>query len=143
MFLGTYNHNLDPKNRVTVPSKFRNKLDSIVVLSKGFDGCLELRTNEEFQKYANKLTNLTSNKANYRAVVRQLLANANEIEIDNSNRILIPMNLLKEGKITKEIIFIGLGNKIELWDSESYIAFKEKTDLELEVLAEDIENETI
>lgn len=144
MFLGTFNHNLDSKNRLTIPSKIVEKLTDYVVVSKGFDGCLELRTKEKFDEYTNKLLSLSQNKANSRALLRQLLANANEIEIDSAKRILIPTNLLKEANIDKNVTIIGLGDKLEIWDSLKYEEFKNKTDNILEELAENLpDDETI
>jgi len=114
IFLGTFEHNLDSKNRLTLPAKFANKLGKLVVLSKGFDGCLQLRNEEEFNKYSEQLMSLSQNHKDTRIVVRQLLANAADLEIDKANRILIPTNLLKEGSLTKDVIVIGVGNKIEI-----------------------------
>ncbi|MCF0228020.1 MAG: division/cell wall cluster transcriptional repressor MraZ, partial [Malacoplasma sp.] len=99
MFLGTYSHTIDPKNRLALPSKIAAKLSKTVIVSKGFDGCLELRSQEEFDKYSNILMSYSTNKHENRIVVRQLLANASEITIDNAKRILIPANLLKEVNI--------------------------------------------
>lgn len=141
MFLGTYEHTLDSKNRLNVPSKFRIKLTESVVLSKGFDGCLELRSSEDFAKYANKLMSYSSNKSTNRLVTRELLANASEINIDSNGRILLPANLINEASIKKEIILIGLGNKIEIWKKDTYYSYKDKADSSYEKLAEEMEDE--
>ena len=115
MFLGTYYHNLDAKNRLTIPSKIlANITDSKLIISKGFDGCLELRTLHEFEKFTNNLLALSQNKLNTRTILRQLLANASEVEIDSAKRILIPSNLLQEAKLEKEAVIIGIGNKCEI-----------------------------
>ena len=141
MFLGTYLHNIDNKNRLALPSKIAAKLSKSVVVSKGFDGCLELRTIEDFNKYADTLMSYSANKHENRIVVRQLLANASEIEIDSAKRILIPSNLLKEVNITSNVTIIGIGNKLEIWDSKSYQAYKNKTDKTYEAIAERIEDD--
>lgn len=142
MFLGTYYHNLDSKNRLTIPSKLLSKLgnEKSIIVSKGLDGCLELRRLEDFNSYSNKLLALSQNKVNTRTILRQLLANASEIEIDVANRILLPTNLLNEAKITKEIVIIGVGNKCEIWDKNAYEEFKNRTDSILEELAENIDD---
>lgn len=139
MFLGTYEHSLDPKNRLSLPSKLRGKLPSLVILSKGYDGCLELRTPEEFDKYAKSLTELSNTHKDSRLIVRQIFANAIDIELDSSNRILIPVNLLKEANLKKDITIIGLGNKLEIWDKENYLKFKEESDKTFENVAERLE----
>lgn len=140
MFLGTHNYKIDDKHRATVPSKFRLELGKTVVLTKGFDGCLEIRTQSDFQVYANKLLSIPTTKIESRTIVRQLLANAYELEIDSGNRILIPANMTKYGSLSKEIVYIGLGNKIELWDKQKYDIFNENSDTELEKLIGDIDN---
>lgn len=143
VFLGTFKHNLDVKNRLTLPSKFTNKLLEKVVVSKGFDGCLELRSIAAIEKYADELMNLSQTKKDTRIVVRQLLANAADLEIDKANRILMPTNLLLEANLTKEVIIIGIGNKIEIWDAIKYEEFKNATDATYESIAEKLEKNEI
>ena len=141
MFLGTYKHNLDSKNRLTIPSTLRNQLGKTVVISKGFDGSLNLRTPEEFKLYAEKLLALSQTKISTRTITRQLLANASEIDIDSANRVLIPSNLLNEASIQTSVTIIGLGNKLELWNSDQYEKFKSESDSTLEEIAESINDE--
>lgn len=115
VFLGTYSHTLDSKNRLAIPSKILSLLDeNKVILSKGFDGCLELRTPQAFEIYSQKLLTLSQNKLNTRMLLRQLLANAIDIGIDSAKRILIPANLIAEAKLAKDIVIIGLGDKCEI-----------------------------
>lgn len=143
MFLGTFNHNLDPKNRLTIPSKILTSLDDKkVIVSKGLDGCLDLWTMSGFENYSQKLLALSQNRLNTRTLLRQLLANAIELEIDSANRILVPTILLAEAKISKEVVIIGVGNKCEIWDTEAYKNFKDKSDGILEQLAENLDNES-
>lgn len=114
MFLGTFNHTIDKKNRLILPTKIVTKLTENVVVSKGFDGCLELRSSNDFEAYSAKLMNLSTNKSQSRILVRQLLANAAELQIDKQNRILIPSNLLQECQISTNVTIIGVGNKLEI-----------------------------
>lgn len=144
MFLGTYYHNLDAKNRLTIPSKIlANITDSKLIISKGFDGSLELRTLQEFEKFTNSLLALSQNKLNTRTILRQLLANASEVEIDSAKRILIPSNLLQEANLEKEAVIIGIGNKCEIWNKLAYEEFKNKTDSLLEELAEGLDDQKL
>ncbi len=141
MFLGTYNHNLDTKNRLTIPSKVLSQLGDTktVIVSKGLDGCLELRKVADFETYSQKLLTLSQTKLKTRTMLRQLLANASDIEIDSANRILLPTNLLNEANITKEVVIIGVGDKCELWDKQAYETFKADSDKLLEELVESID----
>lgn len=143
MFLGTYYNNLDAKNRLSIPSKVLSKLQNqkIVVISKGLEGCLELRTQNDFEAHTQKLLSLSQTKLDTRTILRQLLANASEIDIDASNRVLIPQNLIEEANLKKEVVIIGVGDKCEIWDKESYLSFKTKTDKVLEETIERVEYE--
>lgn len=141
IFLGTYFHNIDAKNRLSMPAKFASSLGNEVVISKGFDGCLEVRSSNSFEAYANKLMNLTQTKKDSRIVIRQLLANAANVELDKARRILIPANLLKEANISSSVVVIGIGNKIEIWDEQTYNKFKSETDKTYEAIAERLEED--
>lgn len=136
MFLGTFEHSLDPKNRLSLPSKLRDKLAKNVVLSKGLDGCLELRTPEEFARYAAGLNTLSATKRDARMFLRQVFANAADVAIDSANRILIPAQLMQEGGLKRDVTIIGVGQKIEIWDQAAYAAFKAEADPQFEAVAE-------
>lgn len=141
MFLGTYELSLDPKNRITLPSRLRSKISTSVILSKGFEGCLELRVPEEFDQYAKSLTTLSNTRKDARLIVRQIFANSIDIDIDSANRILIPANLLKEANLKKEVIMIGVANKLEIWDKASYEKYKAGSDDEFESVAERLQTD--
>jgi MraZ protein len=114
MFLGTFQHSLDNKNRLSLPTKFINLLPKTIVVNKGFDGCLEIRSADDFKTYINKIIDYPHTKKGTRDISREVIANAADIEIDGANRILIPSNLLAEAKIKKNIVILGIGNRIEL-----------------------------
>lgn len=141
MLLGTYIHTLDNKNRLCLPSKISKILGGSIVISKGFDGCLELRSVDNFQKFSDSLLKLSQNKKDSRIVIRQLLANANELKIDKANRVLIPEIILKEVNIKKDVVLIGLGNKLEIWNQETYYNFKKSTDKIYESIAERLDDD--
>lgn len=140
MFLGTYEHSLDSKNRLSFPSRLRSKISTSVVISKGFDGCLEIRTPEEFENYAQSLNRLSNTHKDSRLIIRQIFANSIDIELDASNRILIPANLLKEGNLKKDVVIIGAGKKMEIWDKQAYEKFKLESDSTFEEVAERLNN---
>ena len=142
LFLGTYTHNVDEKNRVAMPIKFaKNFPTKKVIISKGFDGCLEIHTTAGFTNYWNKIKEYSQNKKDTRILTRQILANTHEIELDKANRILIPNNLKTLAKLDKEIVFIGLGNKIEIWNANTYKKFVNDTNSLFEQVAERIDDE--
>lgn len=142
IFLGTYFHNIDDKNRVAMPIKFaKNFPTKKAIISKGFEGCLEIRTIDDFNNYWNKIKEYSQNKKDTRILTRQILANSHEIELDKANRILFPNNLKALAKLDKEIVLIGLGNKIEIWDAKAYKKFSDDTNNMFEQVAERIDDD--
>ena len=117
MFMGEFNHVLDPKNRVIVPAKFREELKDRFVLTAGLDGCLYLLTYEYWEKFAAQLAELPFTRQT-RELQRFFTQNAAEAEIDKQGRIVIPANLKSLAGIDKEVVFVGVIGKIELWAKE-------------------------
>lgn len=120
MFIGEYEHALDSKNRIIVPSKFREELGNKFILTKGLDGCLYAYTLSEWEILEQKLKNLPLTSKNARAFVRFFFSGANEIDIDKQGRSLIPQNLLEYAKVKKEIVSIGVSNRVEIWSKENW-----------------------
>jgi MraZ protein len=120
MFIGEYQHAVDNKNRMIIPSKFRDSLGEGFVLTKGLDGCLYAYTMEEWKVLEEKLKKLPLTSKDARAFVRFFFSGANEIDIDKQGRALIPQNLLEYAGIKKEIISIGVSTRIEIWGKEKW-----------------------
>jgi MraZ protein len=114
IFLGTYNHTVDTKNRLTLPSKFIEKLSNEIFISKGFDGCLEIRTEKEYKEYVDQLLTHPNTGSNARQVQRVFLGNSYKVEIDSTKRVLIPANLKEKANIDKDVFIIGVGSRIEI-----------------------------
>ncbi|MBR2652289.1 division/cell wall cluster transcriptional repressor MraZ [bacterium] len=130
MFVGTFEHSIDPKNRITLPASWRKKLGEKVFLSFSADNCIELRTTEAFILYADTLKKLDSKKESVRKINRTFFANSSEIEIDGSNRILIPTSLINLAKIKKTVVMLGTGDMIEIWDQDVYNTDKRLSDVQ-------------
>ena len=120
MFIGEYQHALDLKNRINIPSKFRENLGDQFVLTKGLDGCLYAFTLKEWHVLEEKLKTLPLTSKDARAFVRFFFSGANEIDVDKQGRALIPQGLLEYASITKEIISIGVSNRIEIWSKDKW-----------------------
>lgn len=140
IFFGTYKHSLDSKNRLALPAKFIEKLKKTVYLTKGFDGCLELRNEDSFKEYCEKLLSLESNSNDVRQVQRVFLSSTNKIDIDVSNRILLPTNLMEKVDIKKNVTIIGVGNHIEIWDEEKYSKYEKDAEQKYEEASLNIAN---
>ena len=129
MLIGEFKHNLDSKNRLTIPAKLRMELGEKPVLTRGLDGCLFIYPNRDWQLFSEKINNLPLGQKKARDFKRFVLSGASEIEIDEMGRILIPDPLKKYAKLGKSIVVIGVQDRIELWDENiwnKYIAESEK-----------------
>ena len=117
MFMGEFNHTIDPKNRVIVPAKFREGLGEKFVVSAGLDGCLYLMKNEDWESFAESLNELPINKES-RQLVRFFMRNAQECEPDKQGRILLGEDLIRFAGIKKDVVVVGNGEHIEIWSKE-------------------------
>jgi MraZ protein len=136
MLLGEYRHNLDIKGRVAIPAKFREKLETGAIVTRGLDNCLFLFAEAEWKALAEKLVALPLAQANSRAFVRLMLSGAMDVEFDTQGRILIPDYLRKYAGLGKEVVVAGLYNRIEIWDGPTWERYKAKTEGASEEIAE-------
>ena len=144
MFLGTFEHSIDPKNRITLPATWRKLLpDDKIIISISVDNCIDLRTIEAYKDFTtNTLMKLDPKKESTRRIQRTIFSNSAEVQIDKSNRILIPSSLINLAKINKSVVMVGVLDKIEIWSQEEYNSDKRLDDVknlnkELESLSSD------
>ncbi len=136
MFIGEYQHTLDPKNRVIMPSKFREKLGDSFVMTKGLDNCLFVYSSEEWSIVEEKLKSLPMTNKDARAFVRFFFAGACECELDKQGRIVMPTNLKEYAKIDKELVIIGVSTRIEIWSKDEWNKFNNDANISYEDVAE-------
>lgn len=115
MFMGQYEHTIDSKGRTIIPSKYREDLGETFVVTRGLDGCLFLYPFSEWQAFVDKLQQLPSNQKT-RKIQRQFLSKAMEVTLDKQGRILIPSLLRVNAGLEKDIVFVGMMNRVEIWD---------------------------
>ena len=139
MFIGEYQHSLDEKSRVIVPVKYREQLGAGFILTKGLDGCLFIYSQKEWTSFEQKLKELPLTNVNARKFVRFFLAGAVECTPDKQGRILIPSHLKVYSSIEKDIVFIGMGNRVEVWSSTKWDAYNEDA-FDANALAEQMES---
>lgn len=121
MFMGEYNHTIDAKSRLIIPSKFREALGDDFVVTKGLDGCLFVFDNKEWAIFEEKLQKLPSlTNPDVRKFVRFFMAGATSVEVDKQGRILIPAGLKDFAALEKDTVLIGVGNRVEIWSKERY-----------------------
>lgn len=130
MFMGEYNHTIDPKGRVIVPSKFREALGEEFVITKGLDGCLFVYENSEWKIFEEKLKALPISNKDARSFVRFFLAGATTVEVDKQGRILLPSVLRDFAKLNKDVVLIGVASRVEIWSKEIWEGLDSFTDVE-------------
>ena len=114
--MGEYEHTIDSKGRISMPAKLRKDMGDTFVLTKGLDGCLFAFSGQEWVNFETKLKSLPLSDKNARNFVRFFLAGATECEIDKQGRFLIPNNLRKAASLDKDVVIIGGGTRLEIWD---------------------------
>ncbi|MFG6355538.1 MAG: division/cell wall cluster transcriptional repressor MraZ [Acetatifactor sp.] len=120
MFMSEYNHTVDTKGRLIVPSKFREQLGDEFVVTKGMDGCLFVYANEDWTAFEQKLTSLPLINKEARKFARFFLAGAAQVEVDKQGRILLPANLREFAGLDKDVVLVGVGSRIEIWSRENW-----------------------
>lgn len=127
--MGEYNHTIDAKGRIIIPSKFRESLGDEFVVTQGLDGCLFVYPNDEWQNFITELKKLPGNKE-ARQLQRYFLAGAASCEVDKQGRILIPGNLRERAALEKDIVFVGVLSKIEIWSKERWDSNNDYDDMD-------------
>ncbi len=140
MFIGEYLHTLDPKNRVSLPSKFRKELGSSVVMTRGLDHCLFVYPKKSWVKEAENRASHASGTSAQRGLARLFLAGAMEGSVDASGRILIPDHLKSFAKLNAKTVIAGVADRIEIWDEKSWKKYTADIERNADTFAEDIGN---
>jgi len=138
MFTGEYTYSIDDKKRLAVPAKFRQLLGRKAIITRGLDQCLFLYPAKEWLKLAQKISKLPLAQADARSFARLMLGGAMEVSFDNLGRILIPDYLKNYATLKKRVIFVGLFDRIEIWDEKEFQNYKKKTELAAGDIAERI-----
>ena len=126
MLIGEYEHTIDAKGRLSMPSKLRRDMGEAFIVTKGLDGCLFAFSQDEWKNFETKLKALPLSDKNARNFVRFFLAGATECELDKQGRFLIPSNLREAGKLEKEAVIIGVGTRLEIWNKDVWTSKDEE-----------------
>jgi len=123
-FKGQFRYIIDDKGRVNIPAKFRKSLDpeakETFVSIPGLDGCVFLYPLDEWKKFEEKLRKLPTNIERNRRYQRMIFSMASEDTCDKQGRVTIPTILLQRADIKKDVLIIGVLDRIELWNPEIY-----------------------
>ncbi|MGE0877638.1 MAG: division/cell wall cluster transcriptional repressor MraZ [Acidimicrobiia bacterium] len=120
MFVGRFEHQLDPKGRVVLPSAFRERLAAGGFISQGLDGCLSIWTSDEFEKEAREMVERVKRGEIDRNAARALSANSFPVKPDAQGRIQVPPVLRQYAGLSDRVVVIGAFTSIELWDADTW-----------------------
>jgi len=140
MFYGEFKHNLDNKGRLILPSLFRdvakeNYIENFYI-TRGFEGCLLMFSEQEWRDQESKLKQLSFTKKESRKFSRLYFSAAAKVNVDKQGRFLLPKYLKDFANIQREVIFIGVSNRVEIWSSETWKKYYESEKNSFEDIAE-------
>ena len=138
MFIGEYEHTVDVKGRIIMPSKLRENIGEKFIITKGLDKCLFAYSKSEWANFEEKLKTLPLTNKNARDFVRFFLSGAVECEIDKQGRFLIPANLREHATLDKEIVIIGVGTRLEIWNKELWTSYSNDESISADEIAENM-----
>lgn len=138
MLIGEYEHSLDTKGRLIMPSKLREDMGEKFIVTKGLDGCLFGFSKNEWQNFEEKLKTLPLTNKNARDFVRFFLSGATECEIDKQGRFLIASNLREYATLEKDVVIIGVGTRLEIWDREKWKNYNSSENISADEIAENM-----
>ncbi|NTU66539.1 MAG: division/cell wall cluster transcriptional repressor MraZ [Candidatus Moranbacteria bacterium] len=138
MFIGEYQHSIDPKKRLAVPIKFRAELENKVVVTRGLDKCLFIYPVRVWNELADKLGALPMGESATRSFIRLMLSGAIDVEVDKQGRILIPDYLKEYAGLDKNVVIAGIYNRLEIWDEGKWNEYKVDAEKNSDEIAEQL-----
>ena len=137
---GEYSHNIDPKGRLIIPAKLRDGLGEHFVITKGMENCLYVYPEAECNAFEEKLNALpTTTDKNARKFAYFFQGSATDGELDKQGRTLIPAVLRDYAMLGKEVVFIGMGKRAEIWDKARWDAKNAEVEADIEDIASEME----
>ena len=134
--MGEYMHTIDAKGRVILPADFRAELGEHFVITKGLDNCLFVYTQAEWERLSEKLRQLPLSKPEARAFVRFFFSGARTSECDKQGRFLVPPNLRSYAALEKDVVLIGVSNRIEVWAKAAWEHYNDEINPSVTQIAE-------
>ncbi len=136
MLIGEYKHTLDPKKRLSIPSKWRKDLGKMLIVTRGLDNCLFVYPQKEWQKITEKIGQLPLGQADTRSFNRFFLSGAVEVEVDSVGRILVPDFLKDFAHLDLKVVLAGIHDRVEIWDEKQWTEYKTQIESQADALAE-------
>ena len=135
MLIGEYEHSIDTKGRLIMPAKLKQDLGDTFVVTKGLDSSLFVFSLTEWSNFEEKLKTLPLTNKNARDFVRFFLSGATECEIDKQGRFLITANLRQYAGLEKDVVIIGVGTRLEIWNKERWQSYSNEENISADEIA--------
>lgn len=123
MFIGEYQHSVDGKGRLVLPSKFRAGLADGSVVTKGQEGCLYVLPLTQWQDMAAEVSALPLTDKRGRNWGRIFFGSSEELSVDKQGRVMLPASLRQWAGLTDKVAVLGVNTRIELWDPEAWSTY--------------------
>ena len=140
MLMGEFHNSIDLNGRVVIPSKFREELGDKIVLTRGLDNSLFIYSFDSWVKLTEKLNTLSFTEKDSRNFTRFMLSGATTLEFDKQGRIIIPGFLKEYASLEKEVVVIGVLNRIEIWSFNNWNNFVKNSFNDLSEISKDLFN---
>jgi MraZ protein len=128
VFLGEYQHSLDDKGRVVMPAKFRDGLSRGLVVTKGQERCLYVFPIDQWEEEMERITNLPRTDRSNRIYARSFFGAATDQQTDKQGRFQIPPALRTYAGLERDVIVVGVSDRIEIWDAQAWESMREEAD---------------
>ncbi|NLB48238.1 MAG: division/cell wall cluster transcriptional repressor MraZ [Erysipelotrichia bacterium] len=138
MFFGSYNHTLDEKGRLMLPRKMRIAAGQLLYIMQGYDGSISLYTESRYQVLVAEFSRLSFTQSKVRDYLRLQFASTFEIEVDKLGRVQLPTALLSKFNISRDVMVLGIGDHIEIWDKAKFEDYENKKRSEFDAIAEEV-----
>jgi len=136
MFMGEFQHSIDEKGRIIIPSKFRDSLGASFIATRGLDNCLFVYPMSEWSILEQKLKSLPLMKSDARAFTRFFFSGATECELDKQGRVNIPGHLRDYAKLDKDCMVLGVSSRVEIWSKQTWDGYYEQSEQTFNEIAE-------
>lgn len=120
MLLGTHDHTIDDKSRLTLPAKFRRTFEGGVVVTRGLDPCLVAYPRDEWARSQSRIAELDTLSGEARQLQRVVYGNAVEGELDKQGRFIIPGKLREYAGLARDVVVAGVNDHLEIWDRAAW-----------------------
>lgn len=136
LFLGDFPHTLDDKGRLIMPSKFRNELGANFIVTRGLEGCLFVFTEQKWIEFTEQLNSKGLSKKDIRSITRFFCSCAMTSDLDKQGRFLVNKNLREFAGIERDVMIIGVSDRIEIWSKEKWNEYSEAEYSDDDVMSE-------